>query len=151
MGTLFDDGCHALSGSLYTMAVNANSVNKEGAWEFITFLLGEEVQCKDELDTVPVHRDYFHEWLERQIQLYTEVQYKNGKPYISPYVGIHIPEEKKEAYEKAIEDARPLPIQTAPILKIIQEEAEDYFNGSKSAEEVSRVINNRVQLYLNER
>lgn len=55
-----------------------------------------------------------------------------------------------EAYKKAIEDARALPIRTAPILTIIQEEAKDYFNGSKSAEEISRVINNRVQLYLDE-
>ena len=42
-------------------------------------------------------------------------------------------------------------IQTVPILEIIQEEAKDYFNGNKSAEEIGKVINNRVQLYLNER
>ncbi len=59
--------------------------------------------------------------------------------------------EKRDAYKKAIEDARPLPIRTAPILTIIQEETKDYFTGSKSAEEESRVINNRVQLYLDER
>lgn len=54
-------------------------------------------------------------------------------------------------YLKAIEDARPLPLQTAPILEIIQEEAADYFNSIKNAEEVIKVINNRVQLYLNEK
>ena len=56
-----------------------------------------------------------------------------------------------EAYKKAIEDARPLPMRTAPILAIIQEEAKDYFNGSKRVEEIIQVINNRVQLYLDER
>lgn len=50
-----------------------------------------------------------------------------------------------------IEDARPLPYRTAPVLKIVLEEAADYFNGSKSVEEISGIINRRVQLYLDER
>ena len=35
-----------------------------------------------------------------------------------------------------IESARPFPSRTAPLLEMIREEAEDYFNGTKSAEEV---------------
>ena len=50
-----------------------------------------------------------------------------------------------------LEGARYLPLHTKPILDIVCEEAEDYFSGSKSAEEVTEVIENRVRLYLNER
>ena len=151
VGTLFDDGCHVVSYPWYTMAVNANSPNKEWAWEFIEFLLGEEMQYREEYHMPPVHRESFDKWLEWELWWLTESRFENGRGYIPVYHGENTSAEKVNAYKKAIEDARPLPTQTAPILKIIQEEAEDYFNGSKNAEEVSRVINNRVQLYLDER
>ena len=152
VGTLFDDGCHVVSYPWYTMAVNANSPNKEWAWEFIEFLLGEEMQYREEYHMPPVHRESFDKWLEWELWWLTEPRYEdNGKGYIPVYHGENTSAEKVNAYKKALEDARSLPIQTVPILKIIQEEAEDYFNGSKNAEEVSRVINNRVQLYLDER
>ena len=76
---------------------------------------------------------------------------RDGVLYTPPYYGADISEEKQAEYRQAVEDARPLPLRTRPILTIIQEEAENYFNGSKSAEEVSKIVNNRVQLYLNER
>lgn len=150
VGTLFDDGCHVLSYPMYAMAVNANSPNKEGAWEFIAFLLGEDVQYREEFYVSPVHRESFDKWLEWELRILTEDRFEKGKGYYPAYYGENTSEEKVEAYKKAIEDARALPIRTAPILTIIQEEAKDYFNGSKSAEEISRVINNRVQLYLDE-
>ena len=53
-------------------------------------------------------------------------------------------------YREFLEDARPLPIRTAPLLDIIVEEAEYYFDGTKSIEEVSAIIQNRVQLYMDE-
>ena len=59
--------------------------------------------------------------------------------------------EKIPYYEKMLAEAKYLPLRSAPILDIICEEAEDYFNGNKSAEEVINVIENRVRLYVNER
>ncbi len=151
VGTLFDDGCHTVSYPLYTMAVNANSPNKDGAWEFLAFLLGEEVQYSEEVYLPPVHRESFDRWLEWEIRWLSEPRFENGKGIIPVYHGENTSREKRDAYKKAIEDARTLPIRTAPILTIIQEETKDYFTGSKSAEEENRVINNRVQLYLDER
>ncbi len=133
------------------MAVNANSANKEGAWEFFSFLLEEEVQYREKAYLPSVHRESFDKWLEWKLWWLTEPRFKNGKGIIPVYHGENTSMEKRDAYKKAIEDARPLPIRTAPILTIIQEETKDYFTGSKSAEEESRVINNRVQLYLDER
>lgn len=154
-GILFDDGCHTASWPWYTMAINGNSLHKETAWEFICFLINEEAQTVS-LDVslnsiIPVHRKAFDNWLEEYINCLTQIYYVDGIPVYPIYHDIEVSEEKKEEYKKAIEDARPLPIRTAPILTIIREDAEDYFNGSKSADEVIGVINNRVQLYLNER
>lgn len=149
-GILFDDGCYGESVSGFTMAINVNSAHKDGAWEFISFLLGEEVQYREEWSLPPVHRKSFDRWLDWYIRDLSQVRFENGHEYHPPYVGADTSEEKREEYRQAIEEARPLPARTAPVLAIILEEAEDYFNGSKSAEEVSSVINNRVMLYLEE-
>ena len=42
-GWLFDDGCHALA-SGEPIAISSGSDVKEGAWEFLCFLLGDEAQ-----------------------------------------------------------------------------------------------------------
>ncbi len=152
-GILFDDGCHGMLSSAYTMAVNANSPHKEGAWAFIRFLISRESQGTDFNTLIPpVHRESFEKWMQEEI-IYnlTTKRVENGLSHTPIYYGADTSEEKQAEYRKAIEDARPLPMRTAPILTIILEEAEDYFNGSKNAEAVSRLINNRVQLYLDER
>ncbi len=66
------------------------------------------------------------------------------------YYGEDTSEEKLTEYRETIQEARPLPLRTRPILTIILEEAEDYFNGSKGVDEITKVVNNRVQLYLDE-
>lgn len=152
-GVLFDDGCYAASYSYFnTLAINANSPNKEGAWEFISYLIGEECQSKDfDLFEPPVHRKVFDNWMEAMIARWGIRHYENGIMALSAYYDSDISEEKQAEYIKAIEEARPLPIRTTPILTIVLEEAKSYFNGYKNAEEVSKVVNNRVKLYLDER
>lgn len=162
-GILFDDGCHIGINSNYTMAINANSANKEGAWQFINFLLGEDAQSFDSF-YIPVNRKVFDSWLNAQLEEVSGGKEKvigvihedivGGKVQISSTTNVYtaedITEEKAAEYTQAMEEARPYPIRTIPILTIIREEAADYFNGSKTAEEVTALINNRVQLYLDE-
>jgi len=154
-GGLFDDGCHPIAFSSFTCGINANSLHKEGAWEFIRFLLDEETQSMptgvSDAYTAPTHRKAFEMWMqERVINVLVRESYVNGILTRPAYYGADVSEEKQEEYRRAIEDARTLPWRTASILSIILEEAESYFDGSKSAEEVSNVVNNRVQLYLDE-
>lgn len=150
-GVLFDDGCYAAVMPYYTLAVNANSPNKEGAWEFISFLLSEECQSADlDLSIAPVNRKVFDTWVQWSIADQTGIKYQNGVRNWGLYRDADASEERQAEYIKIIEEAKPLPMRTESIRKIILEEAEDYFNGYKSAEEVSKVVNNRVQLYLDE-
>lgn len=162
-GCLFDDGCRIGIGSYSTMAINANSVNKEGAWQFISFLLGEEVQSSDTF-YVPVNRKVFDAWLNAQLEevsggkereSFSAREYiAGGEARVSVETTVHtaedITKEKAEEYTRALEEASPFPVRTIPILTIIREEAEDYFNGSKTAEEVTALVTNRVQLFLDE-
>ena len=145
-GVLFDDGCYGAVRSTFTMAVNANSTHKEGAWEFLRFLLGVEVQNADSA-TLPVNREAFEQWLQRNVEQGSNLITQEG---VFCYTKEDITAKKQAEYRKAIEEARPYPIRTVPLLNIIQEEAAEYFGGVKSVEEVSRVVTNRVQLYLDE-
>ena len=150
---MFDDGFHAVSSSRFTLAVNAHSTHREGAWEFIRFLIEEKTQSAGFASFMqPAHKSAFEEWLQERIIYKLATKHMEDGVLLTPYYyGADISEEKQAEYRQAVEDARPLPLRTRPILTIIQEEAENYFNGSKSAEEVSKIVNNRVQLYLNER
>lgn len=162
VGVMFDDGCHPVVNSTYQiLSVNANSRQKQGAWEFIAWLLGEEgQQVLMRNDGVPVSRKAFREKIDEDREVF-----ENGHPvwvgssylvrgkYVDEMREIKeedITEEWIEAFIKAAEDARPLPVRTKPVLEVIREEAEDYFNGMKSLEEVISIMENRVQLYLNE-
>lgn len=162
-GILFDDGCHIGISSYSTMAINAYSANKEGAWQFISFLLGEDVQASDTF-YVPVNRKVFDVWLNAQLEEVSggkekvtgDIIYEiiGGEVRVTSketvYTAEDITEEKAAEYTRALEEARSYPIRTIPIRTIIREEAEYYFNGSKTVEEVTALIANRVQLYLDE-
>ncbi len=171
-GVPFDDGFHSVM--VYTadriMAVNANSAHTEGAWEFISFLLGEEAQLAFQRPDssgygTPVHKGAFEECIKAAIAFFSEVSQKGSVKTLPGYEVIdvsgktirkyprdieNISDERVEEFRAMLEDARPLPIRTAPLLDIIAEEAEYYFDGTKSIEEVTAVIQNRVQLYMDE-
>lgn len=62
-----------------------------------------------------------------------------------------ITEEQKEKVRNAFLEATVYGDEEADIVSIISEEAEPYFKGDKELDDVVRIIQNRVQLYLDER
>lgn len=178
VGYLTDDGCHNLLHSTEALAINSNSPNKEGAWEYLSFLLGQEAQSDFSYPSASpgydpsgyaMLRSAFAEVMANELEegaigtivMKTGVvnpYYKAGQQEFKDLKGdeeayrklYDIDEETVKEIESIIEDARHRPLRTEPIREIIYEEAADYFNGSKSIEEVVKVIQNRVQLYLNE-
>ena len=162
-GVIFDDGCHAAASPYSILAVNAASSQKEGAWKFISFLLGDEAQSARSLGSgIPVSRNALDTWLEMQkdrvadgrvIRKMILHQAADGSTSIAGtvvYTEADITEEVITEYLEVLENTHTYPVRTAPILDIISEEAADYFNGSKSAEDVAKLVTNRVQTYLDE-
>ena len=163
-GTLFDDGCYVkkqFSGADF--AVNVSSVHKEGVWEFISFLLGEEAQlAMVDNGKVPVNRTAFEKALEKSLGEVADGKTVDVGAYImrdgqikkdqnwQTYSEEDITEEWVEEYRRAMEEVRTIPPRTESILEIICQEAEDYFADRKSAEQVAEIVENRVQLYLDE-
>ena len=167
VGILFDDGCYPRQNTTtQILSINANSSRKQGAWEFIAFLLGEEGQqwlTGPGYNELPVHRKTFQNKIETELKKAGGgggmatlrvpcTNYVDGK-YVTEYREFPLEDvngEWVEAYTQMAEETRPLPVRTEPILDIILDEAEDYFNGMKSVEEVVRVMENRVRLFLSE-
>lgn len=67
------------------------------------------------------------------------------------YVQEPLSDEETGKFYKLIEEAEATDSRNKLIFSIIEEEAEGYFAGQKSLDEVIKVIQSRVSLYLNER
>ncbi|MBD5497368.1 MAG: extracellular solute-binding protein [Lachnospiraceae bacterium] len=125
------------------LAVNAASGHKEGVWQFIRFVLEEENQELVLQDgRLPVN--------EKVLQAYVDEEVSKPNGCYPPGEEVYITEDQLEKFWACLNHARITPGRTEAILAIIQEEAELYFTGDKSIEEISDIIENRVRLYLAE-
>ena len=125
------------------LAVNAASGHKEGVWQFIRFVLEEENQELVLQDgRLPVN--------EKVLQAYVDEEVSKPNGCYPPGEEVYITEDQLEKFWACLNHARITPGRTEAVLAIIQEEAELYFTGDKSIEEISDIIENRVRLYLAE-
>ena len=153
VGILFDDGCYpqVYPYHSYPLSVNANSTQKDGAWEFIYFLLGYEAQTAEKSGNYPANKSAFDAMIAKEQAEGLGATTGGSNPEYFERSGYHyLTEERAEALKEVLENTRFLPTKTAPLLDIIYEEAQAYFAGLKSIEEVTALIENRVQLYLDE-
>ena len=139
----FDDGCHPLADDYRTLAVSASSPHKEGAWALVCFLLSRELQS--ESDRPLLKQEYLGMLEKEQKRLASEAGLA-AKPEKQP----QLTPDKMEELTQAIQNARVCPLRTEPLLSIVCDETETYFNGTKTLDEVIKVIENRVKLYLQE-
>lgn len=128
-----------------TIAINASSENKEGAWTFMAYLLSKEAQRQIAENSFPVNKEIFQESVDKADK---ENVYAYNRWY--PGQEIYITDESIANCLMWMEGAKPEPSNTEYILSIVQEEAAYYFAGDKSIEEISATIENRVRLYLKE-
>lgn len=154
------NGIYAVSRYLY---VSSTSDCQEGAKDFLRFLLSEEEQSKymnfKEDASVYGYRPYFPVNLNSFRQL---VDYRRDKDMSSTHTSFDsrglgdydlsgLTEKQLEEIDFLLENIRPSNWYAAQIRGIIWEELEPYFAGDKTAEQAAAILNNRVQLYLDER
>lgn len=119
--------------------------HKEAAWEFISWLLADEFQTYAP-GFVPVRESS----LQRQ---FDTAMASEGTGYSYNSLSFDIPPaaiEDAEAMRQLIDTGRGASVADTRILQIIDEEAAAYFAGQKSAAEVAKIIQSRVQLYVDE-
>lgn len=129
------------------LAVRATALEeeKEGAFLFLESLFSYEAQ-KGMVEAVglSVRRDVFEEQLNA---LEAEITYRvDGEAFTIPVDAETVKEEFLALYENSV----PYPSLLESISAVLEEELESCFLGEKSAEEVGKVLQNRIQLYLYE-
>lgn len=158
-----ESGC-LLSGS-GCFGITTKSSNKDGAWEFIENYLS----TRDTMFSygLPSNRQQ----LEETIAESQKVEYatdengeplldENGEPIILGMGGFGyddwdytyhpVTDEEVATLMKLIDMARPVPSQNTEIMDIISEEAEAFYNGQKSVDDVAAQIQSRASMYVGE-
>lgn len=144
------------------LAMNANSDQKDGAWQFVEELLMKSPSVQ-KMTEFSVRKDLLEEYLYAEATpIYmtddngNEVLDENGQKIeiYSTFDGIPyyaITEEQIQKVRDAIDTGFMIDEVTQTIYTEVCEEAKPYFQGQKSLDDVVKVIQSRVQLYLDER
>lgn len=129
------------------LVVNRNSSNLPAIQAYLECLLSDEIQLDGrslgKLSVKKVSEEEV-EFIERNNK--TEAIW-NGKSLVIKADGTTTLTD----YIEFLESCVPYPTEYREIIDIVWEEAQGYIDGDKSAEKVAEVIDNRVQLYLDER
>lgn len=157
-------GCMLETNSRY--GISKQSEHKEGAWAFIeSYLMGSNADSVF-FYSLSTRKDEF----DKQAEIATEPNYyldengeqvmdENGEPMQITSIGYmdgweytyHTPtEEDVETVKLLLSVAKPAARRNQQINDIIQEEAAPFFQGQKSADDVMKIIQSRVQLYISE-
>ncbi len=119
--------------------------HKEAAWEFISWLLADEFQM-----LAPGFLPIRESTLEKHFK---EAMESEGTKYGYNGMGFDLSpatEADAQAIRGMIDAGQGASMADTMILQIIDEEAAAYFTGQKTVEEVAKIIQSRVQLYVDE-
>lgn len=155
-------GCALYASNVY--AITTKAANKEGAWAFLESYLGTADTDRWSWG-FPSNREQLNAKVEEAIKVETwtwvdengveheevasgggSVMYQDGWSYEYHTTT----REEADQVLALIEVAKPAASQNGEIMTIISEEAEAFYKGQKSAEEVAGVIQSRAQIYVSE-
>lgn len=140
-------------------ALNKNSENKEECWKFIRSMFSEQLLAENEqasgfsVDLDEMEKQLNEICLSNALDKREESGYYRQFHVSSDLVlkYPYISENQKNELKEMILSVNVLKSREDIVCKIVEEEAEAYFNGSKSAAEVSEAVQNRVEQYINEK
>ena len=148
------NGIYATPNMLY---VNAGSKGKDGAYEFLRFLVSEEGQRRyvernrsgGGVSLMPIRLDILDEMTALEMRKAGETTARSATGVL--FVKDGFTQEQKERFDRLLEKAEPGNWHAAEIMSIVYEELEPYFAGQRTAAEAAANLDNRVQLYMDER
>lgn len=142
------------------LAISAKSKNKDSAWKFIRqfYLPTEQENAKNYFNGFPIRQDDLDKMLNDAMipEKYTD---ENGQEQIMHNtwgfddITIEIPEPAEDdikAIKDIINSIDTISGSDEKISSIIDEETKAFFEGQKSADEVAKVIQSRVSMYVKE-
>ncbi|MFS0838898.1 ABC transporter substrate-binding protein [Paenibacillus sp. 1P03SA] len=130
-----------------TLGINEKSLVKTEAWEFIKFMLSEEMQDYKGLDGFPLNKAVYEKQLGQLLQ--------SGRVTIEagPDEGMTVDVNPADAeYQRRLilELSNPVSVNNFVVENTLLTETKAFFTGQKSAEETAERIQNRINAYLNE-
>ncbi len=128
-------------------AISAKSKHADGAWAFIKTFLEPEFQ-KNQPSFFPMLKSVYNENVAEYREGKIQKTYNNGRTAVE-LNGITQEEENKLL--SAIESATAGVFYDTNITDIIREESQGYFKGQKTADEVAKIVQSRVKIYLQEK
>lgn len=139
-------------------AVNRTSAVKDGAWEFINFVMNSSDLILNAAghSQIPSSKAVFWDWIAYEGALpyvlnpttFEAMPLQDNNPENYPVVTID--EKFKNEYYKMIDSLTACSTVPSAIKEIVNEEISAYYAGLHSAEETGKYIWSRVSLYLNE-
>lgn len=126
-------------------AVQANSSVKEEAWKVIAFLLSDEVQSLPGRTGFSLLKSVNEKQLNE-----IQKQVKSGTYKLSSGKVPKVSDVQFTQFKQMIDTARSYQSPDMEVYAILNAEVSSFFNGQKSAEEVAKLIQNKVTTFLNE-
>lgn len=153
-----DSNGSTINSGNYTFMISARSRHQDGAWQFVRQFLTEEYQSGGQFYDMPVLKSAFlnkaREATERSYwtdedgnkEYYDDTWNINGEEVIlEPFT-----QEEVDAICEFIYTVDRTAYYNEDIRNIITEEAEAFFTGQKSVQEVVDIIQSRAQVFVNE-
>ncbi len=134
--------CKYLPTEIY--GINSASKNSEEAWKFLKFLISEDVQLQKK-SGLPVNKKAFNSFLNNIQMNGLSLSAGTTKKYFPPFS-----ESELKSVRNMINNLKFYDVYNGSISNLIYEEALDFYNGTRSVDEVTLSIQERVEIYLGE-
>lgn len=139
-----EDGGKAVLYDRMPVGITESCRNKEGAWQFVRSLLGEEFQRHHIKFVFPIRLSILQESFQEAMKEPDPKMYLGGEP------PRRAAKEEIDALYEGICNAQSNRIFDSYIWNIIAEEADAFFDGKKTIDDVMEIIQSRVSLYVSE-
>lgn len=134
-----------------SVAITSQSVDPDGCFEFVKFLLDPVEQQLLATESLPVNTEAFTNVCNSDLDEYAEY-YNYWDEEDRAYMEMIEPDEAYiDDFRNIVTSVDRMNSADTTILIIMREEIQSYFAGDKTLDEVIDTINNRAQLYLDER
>ena len=144
------EGRGPVANIISSVAITAQSVDPDGCFEFVKFMLDPTEQEYLATESLPVNTDAFTSVCNSDLEEYTDF-YNYWDEEDRTYMEITEPDEAYiDDFRNIVASVDRMNSADTTILIIMREEIQAYFAGDKTLDEVIEIINNRAQLYLNE-
>lgn len=127
-----------------SFGINSKSQVQSEAWEFLKLMLSEEMQSSPELQAYPIQKKAVDNKLADALASLERGDLPGDVPEPEVF------EKHKQTLNSFLEQARSKSNGDIKVISIIEEEFDAFMSGQKNADEISKLIQNRVTTYLNE-